>query len=136
MPAAVMLTVTRRYTACLALIVLLAAGCQSTTGASPATAPDKIAPAVTAALSRLQAGQALDPHQARSDAAGRLQVYVYVTEFSAASMQALATSGLVGALPSPSLSLVQGWIAPQDVGALAALSVVTRITLPRYAIHY
>lgn len=131
-----MYPINRRFVAGLALAAILAAGCQATVATPAADAPQKIAPAVAAALSHMQAGLPLDPHEARSDADGRLQVYVYVTDISAASVQALAASGLKDAVPSPSLGLVQGWIAPKDVSALAALPVVTRITLPRYAIHY
>jgi tetrahydromethanopterin S-methyltransferase subunit C len=58
-----------------------------------------------------------------------------VTVVSADTVQVLAASGLKNAVPSPSMGIVQGWIAPGDVSALAALNVVTRITLPQYAAH-
>lgn len=117
------------------LVALLVAGCQAT-AASPSASSPKIAQEVTAALTQLGSGQALAPQQARSDSDGRLQVYVYVSDFSAASLQALEASGLKRPEPSPSMGVVQGWIAPGDVSALAALDVVTRITLPHYATHY
>ena len=128
--------VTHRFAAGLALATILIAGCQTSVATPSGDVSPKIAPAVAAALSRLQAGLSLDPYEARSDADGRLQVYVYVTDISAGSVQALAASGLKEAVPSPALGLVQGWIAPRDAGALAALPVVIRITLPRYARHY
>ena len=117
------------------LAIMFVAACQAT-AASPSASSPKIAQEVTTALSQLGSGQALAPQKARSDADGRLQVYVYMTDFSAASLQALRSAGLKRPEPSPSMGVVQGWIAPGDVGALAALDVVTRITLPRYAIHH
>lgn len=131
-----MYPVTRRFASGLALATILMAGCQATVATASGDSSPKIAPAVAAALSRLETGLPLDPHEARSDADGRLQVYVYVTDISAGSVQALAASGLKDAMPSPPLGLVQGWIAPKDVSALVALPVVVRITLPRYASHY
>lgn len=97
--------------------------------------PGKTAPAVMAAVSRLEAGQALDGHMARSDAQGRLEVYVHVTDMSMSALGQLTSQGLALAVASPALSLIQGWIAPGDVSRLASLSVVTRITLPQYASH-
>ena len=123
-----------RSMACMALALALLAGCQSTV-ATPSAPDPKIATEVTAALSQLKAGQALDPQRARSDAEGRLEVYVYVKETSAATVQALVASGLKSPTPSP-MGLVQGWIAPGDLDALAAIPAVVRITLPRYATHH
>lgn len=123
-----------RYIASIALCLALLAGCQSTV-AMPSGPAQKIAPEVTAAVTQLVSGQALDPRQARSDAAGRLEVYVYVTEVSDTTVHALTDSGLKDPTPSP-MGLVQGWIAPGDIAALAALPVVTRITLPRYAMPH
>lgn len=125
---------TLRSLACLGLALALLAGCQST-AATPSAQAGKIAPEVTAALSRLESGQALDPRQARGDAEGRLEVYVYVTESSDATVQTLAAAGLKRPTPSP-MDLVQGWIAPQDIDALASAAAVIRITLPRYASHH
>ncbi len=124
-----------RLVALIGLAAFLIAACQAT-AASPPTSSPKIAQEVTAALAQLESGQALAPPKARSDADGRLQVCVYVSDFSAATLEALKAAGLKQPEPSPPLELVQGWIAPGDVSALAALDVVTRITLPRYAIHY
>lgn len=130
----VMHSKTLRFAACLALAAALVTGCQSD-AATPAGGAQKIAPDVTAALSQLEAGRALDPHAARSDAAGRLEVYVYVTDVAAMTVQSLAASGLEDAVASPPLGLVQGWIAPKDIATLAASPLVIRITLPRYARH-
>ena len=120
----------------LALALLTSACSQAISGTPPAGIPDKVASAVTRAVAELEAGQPLDPRQARSDAEGRLQVYVHVTVVSSENVQALAESGLRNAVPSPTMGLVQGWITPRDIAALAALAIVTRITLPQYADHY
>ena len=125
-----------KLTACVLLATLAAACSPATPGGPSAGVSDKVAPAVTRAASQLEAGQPLDGRLARSDAEGRLQVYVYVMDTSPESLAALSARGLKNAVPSPSMGLVQGWIAPQDVGALAALTVVTRITLPHYAEHH
>lgn len=109
--------------------------CAAGPAAADASASGKIAPAVTTAVSRLETGQPLDGHTARSDPQGRLEVYVHMTDMSAHALEALATQGLKHMTASPAMGLVQGWIAPQDVSALAALSVVIRITLPQYANH-
>ena len=87
------------------------------------------------AVSQLESRIPLDGQQARSDADGRLDIYVYVTDTSADSLAALTAVGLRNTVSSPSMGIIQGWIAPGDVSALAALSVVTRITLPQYAHH-
>ncbi|HVA55544.1 MAG TPA: hypothetical protein VNI53_07095 [Gammaproteobacteria bacterium] len=68
-----------------------------------------------------------------ADSLGRLQVYVYINDFSPSNSATLATHGLVDALPSPSLHLVQGWVKPQNLEGLASLAFVTRITPPHYA---
>lgn len=121
----------------LALFCLLAVAC-SDSHSQPAgtTAGGKLAPAVSTALAQLQAGRALDGRTARSDAAGRLQVYVYVTDTSPEGVSQLTALGLGDPEPVPSMGLIQGWIAPKDVGALVASSVVIRITLPTYAEHH
>lgn len=121
----------------LALFCLLAVAC-SDSRSQPAgtTAGGKLAPMVSTALAQLQAGRALDERTARSDAAGRLQVYVYVTDTSPEGVAQLTALGLGDPEPVPSMGLIQGWIAPKDVGALVASSVVIRITLPTYAEHH
>ena len=118
------------------VLALLASACsQAAPDMSPVGASDKVAAAVTRAVSRLEAGLPLDGQQARSDSDGRLEIYVYVRDTSADCLAALTAAGLRSAVPSPAMGVVQGWIAPRDVSALAALDVVTRITLPQYAQH-
>lgn len=121
----------------LVLLCLFAVACSdSRSQAVETSAGGKLAPAVSAALARLQAGRALDGRTARSDAAGRLQVYVYVTDTSPDVVAHLTALGLGDPEPVPSMGLVQGWMAPKDLGALMASPLVIRITLPRYAEHH
>ena len=93
----------------------------------------KIAGAVSAAAARLEAGQPLDGHLARSDAQGRLEVYVYLTGAPEEPAPALSASGLEGITFNRDMGIAQGWIGPADLKALAALPMVRRITLPQYA---
>ena len=103
------------------------AACQAST--MPAN-QSKINPQVTAAARALTQGASTS---ARTDAQGRLQIYVYVTDLTSITLGRLSQAGLADARPSPEMGLVQGWIAPSDLGALAALDCVKAITLPRYA---
>ena len=114
-----------------ALLWLSLAACGSGTAMQAA---DKIAPAVTAAAEKLEAGTPLDSRQARSDGDGRLEVYVYVTSSVPENMDALAARGLKGGTVNAAMGLAQGWAYPHDLDALAALPYVTRITLPQYAV--
>lgn len=119
------------YAASLALAGCMAAGTASSTAAPSGQA--KITPPVTAAAQALQKGEVLPPGS-RADAQGRLQVYVYVTDTSAATLSRLAQAGLAGGSDAAGMGLVQGWIAPDALTALAGLDCVTNITLPRYAV--
>ena len=120
-------------------LMLLASGCMSArpAHAAPGIATSaKIAPPLAAAARQLQAGvtRFLSSGTARSDADGRLQVYVYVEQPSSpAVLAALTTHGLHAAVASPPLQLIEGWASPQDLDRIAALPGVLRITLPRYA---
>jgi len=101
-------------------------------GTAPSTQA-KIAPAVAAARLELEKGKA-PGHGARADSHGRLQVYIYVTDTSAGTLDQLTLTGLAGASTSSEMGVVQGWIAMRDLDALAALSCVKIIALPRYAL--
>jgi len=114
-----------------ALLWLSLVGCGGGTATQTA---DKIAPAVTAAAVKLEAGTPLDGRQARSDGDGRLEVYVYLTSTATEHVDALAARGLKGGAVSAAMGLVQGWAYPHDLEGLADLPYVTRITLPQYAI--
>lgn len=119
-----------KYLASLGLSLGLLAACQAAT--APGEEPSsKIAPQVTLAAQALLRGA---PTSARADAQGRLQVYVYVTDLSPDSLERLGHAGLVAPQSNPEMDLVQGWIAPRDLGTLAALDCVKNITLPRYGL--
>jgi hypothetical protein len=122
--------------AALVLAMLTSACSQAAPDVPPAGTSGKVGAAVSRATSQLEAGLPLDRQEARSDADGRLEIYVYVRDTSADSLAALTAAGLRNAVPSPAMGVVQGWIAPRDVSALASLDVVTRITIPQYARHY
>ena len=118
-----------KYLANLCLSFGLLAGCQASTPPADSTSA-KIAPQVTLAAQAVLRGT---PTSARTDAQGRLQVYVYVTNLSPDTLDRLGRTGLVDTQSSPEMGVVQGWIAPRDLGRLAALECVKTITLPRYA---
>src|SRR5690242_16751390 len=98
---------------CLYAASALLAGCMSGGNGSSAVEPAiqaKISPPVAAAKQELEKGESLCPG-ARADAQGRLQVYVYVTDTSAATLVQLKQAGLVDMVSSAGQELVQGWIA-------------------------
>lgn len=120
-----------------AFATMFAAGCASTKP-SPVTADSaaaaKIAPILQAAAQQLQNGAALPAHgPVRSDAQGRVQIYVFVSNNSPDTVAALVSNGLQETLVSPELKVVQGWVRPQDLTRLAALPFVMRIAPPQYA---
>lgn len=133
------MSLTRKWPACLALLLILSlAGCarknvQTNDNLPNATA--KIAPALAAVAAKLEAGA--DPKSyaqgmVRADAQGRLQVYVHLNEITADELAALKAHGLINIVPSPALHVVQGWVKPENLTALAALPFVIRITPPSY----
>lgn len=69
---------------------------------------------------------------ARADAQGRLLIYVYVTDTTAVTQDKVSGAGLVDGRPSTEMAIIQGWAAPKDLPALAALSCVRRLALPSY----
>lgn len=126
-----------RIYAAMVLAGILASGCASS---KPAPAPAnsaaaaKIAPILQTAAQQLQNGAALPAHgPVRSDAQGRIQIYVYVSSTSSDTVAALVSNGLRETLASPELKVVQGWARPQDLTRLAALPFVMRIAPPQYA---
>ena len=94
----------------------------------------KIAQTLLNAAQQLRCGVSLPANgPVRSDAQGRLQVYVHVSSTTPEAVAALASHGLQDAAVSPEMNIVQGWVSPANLVNLAALSFVTRITPPRYA---
>lgn len=63
---------------------------------------------------------------------GEVQVYVRVSDSSAASLQGLSSAGLKIELVNSDINIVQGWIAMSAIQGLAALSGVQEITTPGY----
>ena len=137
--SAIILVSTKSLVACVLLLAYAAtAGCTSA-GQTNATAKsaysNKIAPALIAATDQLRSGKVAAPLTGlvRSDVQGRIQVYVYVSSTTVEVTAALKTQGLQDQVVSPALHVVQGWVLPQNLEALAALPFVTRITPPHYA---
>ena len=119
------------------LLTIMLCGC---VGAAPATAPagsaGRIAPALAAAAQRLAAGAPVSDFAqgpVRADAHGRLQIYVSVAAVTPEHTQALHDAGLEDVEPSAAMGVVQGWVAPGRLQAIAALPFVTRVAPPRYA---
>ncbi|HEY1774456.1 MAG TPA: hypothetical protein VGH91_14835 [Gammaproteobacteria bacterium] len=117
---------------CLYATSVVLMGCMPAGNASSPSIQAKISAPVAAAKQELEKGETLGPG-ARTDAQGRLQVYVYVTDTSADTLTRLTEAGLTGITSSADMGLVQGWIATQDLLTLARLLCVRNITLPRYA---
>jgi hypothetical protein len=120
-----------------ALLTIMLYGCA---GAAPAIPPagsaGRIAPALIIAAQRLAAGAPLSDYAqgpVRADAHGRLQVYVSVDAVTPEHTQALHDAGLEDEEASAAMGVVQGWVAPGRLQAIAALPFVTRIAPPRYA---
>ena len=121
----------------LALTALWFAAC----GATPpvmtvhdAGASIKISPVLLHAAQQLQRGDSLPANgPVRSDAQGRIQIYVHVNDTSPAVVTVLAGNGLQDTVVSPEMRIIQGWVNPSDLAKLAALPFVTYITPPTYA---
>lgn len=117
---------------CFSLTLGMVTGCHSA-GSNPASSAanmTKIDPELAVVAADLAHGT---PVAARTDPQGRLLVYAYVTDTSAATLEKVAGAGLQDGQPSPAMGVIQGWIAPKDLAALAGLTCVKRIALPRYA---
>ena len=128
----------------LALLIMLfglmacaqSAPAQPDTVSTTAPTASKVSPILKTAAQQLMNGSppsAFHSGLVHADSQGRLQVYVYINDFSPDNLATLAAHGLVDAMPSPSLHLVQGWVRPQDLEGLASLAFVPRITPPHYA---
>ena len=122
----------RETLACLSLMLGIIAGCHSASRDPAASAADtaKIDPQLAAAAGDLAHGA---PAAVHTDTQGRLLVYVYVTDTSAATLGKVADAGLADGQPSSGMGVIQGWITPTKLGTLAGLACVERITLPLYA---
>ena len=123
-----MRTSSGKYLASLCLSLLTA--CQGGTAPASTSPSPKISPQLEAAVESLAHDATTSAH---TDPQGRLQVYVYVTDTGSDTLGKLTQAGLVSGQASPEMGVVQGWIAPQDLDAVAALSCVKTVTLPLYA---
>ena len=123
--------------AVLVLAALWLAACSATppvTSVHDATASAKISPVLLQAAQQLQGGGGLPPNgPVRSDAQGRIQIYIHVNDTSATVVAALAGHGLQDSVVSPEMHIIQGWVNPSNLAMLAALPFVTYITPPIYA---
>ncbi|MDE2024685.1 MAG: hypothetical protein KGL00_09550 [Gammaproteobacteria bacterium] len=121
----------------LALSALWFAACSATPPVMTvydASASAKISPVLLHAAQQLQRGDSLPANgPVRSDARGRIQVYVHVSDTSTAAVTVLAGHGLQDTVVSPEMHIVQGWLSASDLVKLAALPFVTYITPPNYA---
>lgn len=122
--------------AVLVLAALWLAACGATPPVTTAQSTDesaKISPVLMQAAQQLQRGGSLSVNgPVRSDAQGRIQVYVHVSDTSAAALTALASRGLQDTVLSPQMHIVQGWVRPADLMSLATLPFVIYITPPTY----
>ena len=75
------------------------------------------------------------PLEARWNAAGQVQVYLhYDRNGNPPDSAELATLGVSGIVDSPVLGVVQAWMPADKLENAAALSEVTRISVPSYAV--
>jgi len=106
-------------------------------GAAAERVPAAVAPELRAAAAALLGGAAPAAYahgSVRADAEGRLQVYVHAEAVTPALVAALEQAGLRQTSAVPQLGVVQGWVAPRDLDALARVAGVSAITPPRYAV--
>ena len=76
------------------------------------------------------------PLEARWNASGQVQVYLhYASGATVPSVDALEGLGATDIKQSPALSLIQAWVPASALEAAANLPGVSRVSLPRYAIH-
>jgi len=89
-------------------------------------------PLMAAALSR-ELFQQNSPLQVRWNASGQVQVYLHFDRYGIPPDRAILESlGATDIVDSPSLDVVQAWIPANKLADIAALSSVTRITVPQY----
>ena len=90
-------------------------------------------PMMATALSR-EIFQQNSPLEARWNAAGQVQVYLhYYRNGNPPDSVELAALGATGIVNSPALGVVQAWIPADKLDNAAALTTVTRVSVPHYA---
>lgn len=99
----------------------------------------KISAQVYAVMKKVEAAPAATPKKKLStlfvhvNAAGEIQIYVYVTAPSPAIKARLISSGLNQLQSVPQLAIYQAWGSPAAIEHAASLKKVTQITAPIYA---
>ncbi|MGH9520846.1 MAG: hypothetical protein ACRD2D_14400, partial [Terriglobales bacterium] len=128
----------------LMLIVSFTAGAAPSTGTghkldkrlaiiAAAAQQNRSRPLMAFALTR-ELFQQNSPLEARWNAAGQVQVYLrYAHHGNVPDHGELAALGASGMVDSPELNVVQAWIPADRLADAAALSGVTRISIPHYA---
>ena len=123
----------------------------SVQAATPSTAPSRLdkhlapiaeaaeehreGPLMNRALLR-QGVNANSPFEARWNEAGAVQVYLHYTIGGAGpDIAALKELGATGITQSDALKVVQAWVPATELNAASSLPGVSRVGLPRYAIH-
>ena len=94
---------------------------------------DAAPPGVEATGPTVSAAARLSSDLLKVDNAGRVQVYVWVTDTGTETIAALRGLGLDVELVNRDFSVVQGWIPVADLDALAAQPFVRKVRPPDYA---
>ena len=97
----------------------------------------RVAPALQSAFDSPLRTSSATSATARFDAQGRVEADVQYDCSSSVPTTALAAAGLSasGATHLPPLCVVEGWVAPNALPTLAAVSGVTRVKVPSYVRH-
>src|SRR5882724_5954325 len=71
----------------------------------------------------------------KMDSAGRVQIYVWVTDTSEQALDTLRRHGFDIEVVNKEFGIVQGWIPVENIEALAAEPVVVKVRPPSYGTH-
>jgi Subtilase family len=84
--------------------------------------------------SRLSAAAVSPDSPARFDTQGRVEADIHYDCAASTPLMAVAAAGLriMGKASLPPLCVIEGWIAPESLPALATVADITRVTLPSY----
>src|SRR5579872_5172006 len=83
-----------------------------------------------------QSNRLNSPLEARWNAAGAVQVYLHYAPGGAGpDIAALQSLGATDIVQSRELSVVQAWVPASQLKAASAIPGVSRVGLPRYAVH-
>ena len=104
---------------------LVAAQARSTDG----TARDELSSAITKA--EILSSETVDD-LVRFDRGGNVEVYIHLESSDEAAFQQVRDAVVRVEVEDTDHGIVQAWVAPQDLGAVASLGAVRRITPPDY----